>query len=121
MPTEPMSPPTVRRPTQTQQSQSLDPSKPAETTFQQDLTLAGQRRVNLIWEYTQSAVTFIVVLTNMIVAGANALYHPGTELDHHPVILSSSLFLILGFYYSRTNHAAIGGMGAKPVGEYIGR
>jgi hypothetical protein len=39
----------------------------------------------------------------------------------HPAILSSALFLILGFYYSRTNHAAIGGVGEKPRDHYTGR
>jgi hypothetical protein len=101
------------------QSQVLDPSVPARTTFQEDLTTAGQRRINLIWEYTQSAVTCVVVLTNMLVAGILAL-RGGSPMEH-PVILSSSLFLILGFYYSRTNHAAIGGVGAKAQAPYEGR
>lgn len=88
------------------------------TTFQEDLTTAGQRRVNLVWEYTQSFVTVLVVITNMVVAGINSVKGVAHE---HPVILSSSLFLILGFYYSRTNHAAIGGIGFKPSQEYKGR
>lgn len=88
------------------------------TTFQEDLTVAGQRRVNLIWEYTQSFVTVVVVLANMVVAVSNGIN--GTLLEH-PSILSSSLFLILGFYYSRTNHAAIGGIGPKPTVPYSGR
>lgn len=93
---------------------------PASTTFQEDLTTAGQRRVNLIWEFTQSFVTIMVVTTNMLVASINAIKRAGV-VDQHPVILSSSLFLILGFYYSRTNHAAIGGIGSKPVAPYEGR
>jgi hypothetical protein len=89
---------------------------------QLQLTTAGQRRVNLIWEYTQSFVTVAVVLTNMIVAAVGAIRGDMTSaVDRHPVILSSSLFLILGFYYSRTNHAAIGGIGSKPAGRYEGR
>lgn len=101
------------------QSQETDPSVPAQTTYQQDLTTAGQRRVNLIWEYTQSLVTVVVVFTNMFVASVIALH--GGSSSEHPAILSSSLFLILGFYYSRTNHAAIGGIGDKPEGKYVGR
>lgn len=94
---------------------SLSPN----TTAEQDITTAGQRRINLIWEYTQSFVTIVVVLTNMVVAAVNAV--SGVEREH-PAILSSALFLILGFYYSRTNHAAIGGVGTKPKQQaYEGR
>jgi hypothetical protein len=103
----------------TRQDQLTDPSLSATTTYQQDLVSAGQRRVNLIWEYTQSFVTIAVVVTNMIVAATNAIAH-GTVAEH-PAILSSSLFLILGFYYSRTNHTAVGGVGIKPSAPYIGR
>lgn len=105
---------------------------PPTTTAQQDLTTAGQRRINLIWEYTQACVAALVVLTNMIVAAvialrdtppvllANGLMVPGVRSEV-PTILSSSLFLIVGFYFSRTNHVAIGGIGEKPMTEYRGR
>lgn len=96
------------------------PSIAPTTTVQEDLTTAGQRRVNLIWEYTQSFVTLVVVLANMIVAVVNGIRQGGTPTEH-PAILSSALFLILGFYYSRTNHAAIGGVGVKPQQDYQGR
>jgi hypothetical protein len=125
--------PVKARPVQFQQSQTTDPSIPARTTFQEDLTTAGQRRINLIWEYTQAFVAAIVVTTNMGVAVvialkevppvllANGLIVPGVRPEF-PTILSSSLFLIVGFYFSRTNHAAIGGVGAKPTNlEYQGR
>jgi hypothetical protein len=101
------------------QDQATDPSRPSQTTYQEDLVTAGQRKVNLIWEYTQSFVTISVVTTNMLVAGINAVN--SRPISEHPAILSSSLFLILGFYYSRTNHAAIGGVGPKPQSAYIGR
>lgn len=93
---------------------------PATTTHEENLTTAGQRRVNLIWEYTQSFVTIVVVFSNMIVAVHNGIQQHSVVAEH-PAILSSSLFLILGFYYSRTNHAAIGGVGAKPNSPYLGR
>jgi hypothetical protein len=102
------------------QDQVLDPSLPARTTYQEDLTTEGQRRVNLIWEYTQSFVTLLVVLANMIVAVYNGIMRQAIVAEH-PAILSSALFLILGFYYSRTNHAAIGGVGNKPEAKYEGR
>lgn len=90
------------------------------TTLQQDLTTAGQRRVNLIWEYTQAAIAVIVVLANIFAALFNVFN--GRDIDV-PIILSSSLFLIIGFYFSRTNHQAIGGVGEKvnEAQKYTGR
>lgn len=79
------------------------PSMPPKTTEQEDITLAGQRRINLIWEYTQAAVavsvTFAIIYTAIM------------KIDS--VTLTNAFFLIIGFYYSRTNHAAIGGVGPK--------
>lgn len=89
------------------------------TTFQQDLTTAGQRKINLIWEWTQAVISIAVVLSNMIVAVAMGLGVTG--MGEFPLVLSSSLFLIVGFYFSRTNHAAIGGVGSKPSEKYEGR
>ncbi len=100
------------------QIQSTDPSLPARTTFQQDLVTAGQRKVNLIWEYTQAVISIVVVVANMVVAVYDGIYQNGVAF---PVVLSSSLFLVVGFYFSRTNHSAIGGVGPKPNGPYEGR
>ncbi len=92
------------------------------TTAQQDLITAGQRKINLIWEYTQAVVSVLVVSANMIVGTYQGLvaYAAGTKPEF-PVVLSSSLFLVIGFYFSRTNHAAIGGVGPKPTSVYEGR
>lgn len=86
---------------------------PATTTAQEDITTAGQRRVNMIWEFTQASIALMVIIANMIVGISHGVGYttPSTE---YPIILSSSLFLIVGFYFSRTNHAAIGGVGFKP-------
>lgn len=94
--------------------------KPPTTTLQQDTTLAGQRRVNLIWEYTQAVIAIGVIFSNMIAALFNVFSNKDIDV---PLILSSSLFLIVGFYFSRTNHQAIGGLGEKSneVQSYEGR
>lgn len=99
----------------------MDESKPlkATTTTQQDLTTAGQRKVNLVWEYTQAFIAIVVIVANVamgIVFGVQRI--PAGE---YPIVLSSSLFLIVGFYFSRTNHQAIGGTGDKPNPVYEGR
>ncbi len=88
------------------------------TTLQEDMVSAGQRRINLIWEWTQSVISIVVVAANMVVAVYDGVMPVHGE---YPVILSSSLFLIVGFYFSRTNHAAIGGIGPKPNTPYEGR
>ena len=88
------------------------PSMPPTTTSQEDITKAGQRKVNLIWEYTQSFIAGIVTVA-YIYAQIMSIESAG---------LANACFLIVGFYFSRTNHAAIGGVGAKPLAqEYQGR
>lgn len=94
---------------------------PARTTHQEDLTHAGQRKVNLIWEGTQAVIAVVIVMSN--VAAALAIVFGSKSESEFPLVLSSSMFLIIGFYFSRTNHTAIGGVGAKPPSkdEYVGR
>ena len=96
------------------------PSLPPKTTSEEDLVTLGQRRINLIWERTQSLIAVIVVLANMIVGTYQGLIVTEKHVEF-PVILSSSLFLVVGFYFSRTNHAAIGGVGKKAQEFYVGR
>jgi hypothetical protein len=94
------------------------PPLPPKTTEQEDITTAGQRRINLIWEVTQAAISIMVVGANMMVGAYDGLYQNHSEF---PPVLSSALFLVIGFYFSRTNHAAIGGIGIKPYTRYEGR
>lgn len=92
---------------------------PATTTLQQDIVTAGQRQVNLIWERTQATIAIMVVLAGMIVC----VYIPiwGKPEQQIPTLLSVAFGMITGFYFSRTNHAAIGGIGKKPEQPYEGR
>jgi hypothetical protein len=103
----------------------VEPQPPLSprTTAQEDLTHAGQRRINLLWEATQSVIAVSMVLASIIVSVAQGLEKVGAGLAPpvFPPILSNALFLIVGFYFSRTNHAAIGGVGPKPVDSYQGR
>ncbi len=97
-----------------------DPTQPLppNTTIQQDLTTAGQRKVNLIWEYTQAVIALIVVSTTMFTGMRAAWIQSKEQL---PTIMSVAFGTVVGFYFSRTNHAAIGGVGDKPNQEYKGR
>lgn len=86
-------------------------SLPPKTTEQEDIVTLGQRRVNLVWEATQAAIAIAVT-------GA-LIYISINKIDAEE--LKNAFFLIVGFYFSRTNHTAIGGIGKKPQGKYIGR
>lgn len=96
---------------------------PPTTTAQQDLTHEGQRKINLIWEVTQAIIAIVVVGVNMgmfLIVGFGAASGKAVPI---PEGLTSAMFLIIGFYFSRTNHSAIGGIGRKndEGQEYRGR
>ena len=93
------------------QKQLLDPSLPATTTSEEDIVTTSQRKINLIWERTQSLIA-LGVAGAYIYVQTSGLASPG---------LDAAFFLIIGFYFSRTNHAAIGGVGQKPSPTYMGR
>ncbi len=97
---------------------SFAPSLPPTTTHQEDITTAGQRRVNLIWEYTQAIIALVVVMATMASGVFMAYTHSQDQL---PTIMSVAFGTVVGFYFSRTNHAAIGGIGPKPSEPYQGR
>jgi len=121
MPVVPDAPPQVPDLTQPPFVLPPAPPKPPTTTAQQDITLAGQRRVNIIWEVTQAIIALTVTVA-CIVVGVHVGLSP-TPTTQVPSILSNAFFLIVGFYFSRTNHSAIGGLGRKAneSQEYEGR
>lgn len=89
---------------------------PPTTTEQEDTVTAGQRLVNLTWELTQSTIAIAVVLFTMVKA---FLLSQGQDI---PTIMAVAFGTIVGFYFARTNHQAIGGIGKKPVEPpYTGR
>jgi hypothetical protein len=92
---------------------------PPTTTSQEDMTTAGQRQINLIWERTQACIAIFVVFMTMI-TGAWSVFTKSS--DQIPNIIATAFGMVVGFYFSRTNHAAIGGVGRKPSdGPYTGR
>jgi len=66
------------------------------TTLEEDKHSESRRIINLTWEYTQAAVAIMVVLANVIAAFA---------LPETSQLLSNAFFLVIGFYFGRTNHA----------------
>jgi hypothetical protein len=71
-----------------------------DTTAEQDRATFGQRRINLIWEGTQAAIAVSVTLATV----------SGALMSVESAVLSNSFFLVVGFYFGRTNHQRIGGV-----------
>jgi len=101
------------------QSQETDPSKPAQTTFQQDLTQAGQRGINLLWETTQGKIAMYVIVGTMIIDGLAILVSMVLKTDFTAAqalavgFVNSLATGVISFYFSRTNHTQVGGVGPK--------
>lgn len=81
---------------------------------QETLITRGQQHINLLWESTQALIAITITFA-VIYCAVFAL--PSIE------VLTNAFFLIIGFYFSRTNHTAIGGVGHKPTDRqpYVGR
>lgn len=100
----PVEDPTLLKPVQP--LQHLQPSQPlpAKTTAQEDITKAGQRRINLIWEVTQGVIA-VIITVSVIYCSIK-----GIETK----TLENAFVMIITMYFVRTNHSLIGGIGAKP-------
>lgn len=104
---------------------------PESTIEQQDKTTAGQRRINLIWENTQSKIALFVVVVgvsvNALVIVLCILYIKEVSVNQLALVsiclqfINLTAGIVIGFYFSRTNHQAIGGEGPKPTQKYEGR
>jgi hypothetical protein len=70
------------------------------TTPEQDRHSLGQRRVNLIWEITQALIALAVTVATFI------MLYVGKEA----AALTNAFFLVIGFYFGRTNHQRVGGV-----------
>jgi hypothetical protein len=86
------------------EARDLD-ARDLETT----LRTLGQRRINLIWEVTQSIIALATVGGGVWIMVHDSLV--GGPRSQIPTTLSSMIFLVLGFYFARTNHSATGGVG----------
>lgn len=70
-------------------------------------TESGQRRINLIWESTQSLIA--VAVTCAIIS---SVFMEATSPE-----LSNAFFLVVGFYFGRTNHTKVGGVASGELGR----
>jgi hypothetical protein len=109
------------------QDQTSDPSRPATTTYQEDMTTAGQRAINVIWETTQARIALFVVLGALAIDGVVVIISLLLSKDLTAAqalalgFVNTTASGVISFYFSRTNHAAIGGVGPKAEGSYTGR
>lgn len=91
------------------------------TTAAEDLTKAGQRAINLIWENTQMKVALSVIWASLVVSSALAVM--GKWLGTPDLQLAAIVFLfgvanlVTGFYFGRTNHQRTGGVGETDRGR----
>jgi hypothetical protein len=74
------------------------------------LKTGGQRRINIIWEGTQAFVAIAVTIATLFVAASLALKDEKQVAAF--LLLSNAFFLVIGFYFGRTNHQRQGGSGA---------
>jgi hypothetical protein len=86
---------------------------PAMTTAEQDRKTAGQRHINLIWEITQATIALSVTSMTLYTAAKLALLEPAQTAAF--LLLSNAFFLVIGFYFGRTNHSRTGGIGGGSV------
>ena len=76
------------------------------TTAEHARQTAGQRRINILWELTQSLIAISVTLTTLYVSAELAL----AKETAAALLLSNAFFLVIGFYFGRTNHTRVGGV-----------
>ena len=86
---------------------------PSTTTSEQDRVTAGQRRTNILWEATQAVIAICVIGTTLFVDGRVALMavELGATQQGSLMQLNVLAALVTGFYFGRTNHSRIGGVG----------
>ncbi|HSM16310.1 MAG TPA: hypothetical protein VK845_04840 [Gemmatimonadales bacterium] len=83
------------------------------------LVSSGQRRVNMLWEVTQSLIAIAVTGMTLWVSGRVAIiaFERGDVDTSAFILLSNAFFLVIGFYFGRTNHQRTGGVGPEDLGR----
>lgn len=97
------------------------------TTEAEDRVTEGQRHISRVWEYSQAFIAMVVTGSTVFVLARLAIATEDVTANQliSAMQLNVMTTLILTFYFARTNHVAIGGIGPKPVqtdtGKYEGR
>lgn len=85
-----------------------DANIPPTTTAAEDQIKIGQRKINLLWEWTQASLAIIVTVSTLIVAGRLAWRERGDQAAF--LLLSNAFFAVISVYLTRTNHTKTGGV-----------
>lgn len=89
-------------------------TKSPSTIDAEVLRTAGQRKINAIWEYTQAFIAGMTVTTVLLVAAKLAAFSMDSATGQQVaafVFLTGVANLVIGFYFGRTNHQRVGGVG----------
>lgn len=105
-------------------------SLPPTTTQEENIISAGQRTINIMWETTQARIAIFTVFSNIILNSVLSLFviFVGVDVTANQMALitlcmqpiSLTTGIVIGFYFSRTNHSTIGGVGKKPQAQASG-
>lgn len=105
----------------------IEQSAAPTTTAQQDLTTAGQRLINEMWETTQKWIALVVIIGTVVIDGMVVMVCLIMSKDLTAAqaltlgFVNSTANGVISFYFSRTNHTNIGGIGPKPNPPHEGR
>jgi cobalamin synthase len=90
------------------------------TTAEEQRKAESQRQISAIWEKTQMKVALSVIWVSLLVSGVLATL--GKYLGTPDLQLAAIVFLfgvanlVTGFYFGRTNHQRVGGVGGDQAG-----
>lgn len=92
---------------------------PPTTTEEENIVTAGQRRVNIMWESTQRLIALIITCftTMALFIVAVGIRQVDDKQANALMQLVAMTLLVLGFYFSRTNHTNTGGTGKKTTDQ----
>ncbi len=78
-------------------------------------TAYGRRRINILWELTQALIALTVTSSTVY---ASVVITLRSDMDKTAFIfLTNVLFVVIGFYFGRTNHQRVGGVGGQDIGR----
>jgi hypothetical protein len=83
-------------------------SKAPDTTSEENLHSASQRKVNLVWEYSQAGIALMIVGTTCVGIFIGRVWVGSTV--PFPAEWWTIVGLVIGFYFGRTNHQRVGGV-----------
>lgn len=134
----PAMPLTAQRDADARQAERIGEAAKAEATGVREAAVertAGQRSTSMMWETTQKNLALWVIAGFMlahflvVIAAAVILVAYWREISKWPVgmavlvalltgalgAIASLASLVIGFYFSRTNHSRVGGVGGDEV------